>query len=150
MGGNSKTIMIANIRTTNEYYQQTAITLMYASRAKKIKNHSLINRNILGDTGIHAVTKEIDRLKERLDERTVEFDKLRKLQKIDSEENFLMKRRLEEMKAANELEKNQLEAQMKHIIHSQAGQLVNQTNKLSQLQVALQDELLLSQNRIGE
>lgn len=122
---------------------------MYASRAKKIKNHSLINRNILGDTGIHAVTKEIDRLKTRLDERTMEFDKLRQLQKIDSEENFVMKKRLEEMKAANELEKNQLEAQMKHIIHSQAGQLVNQTKKLSQLQVALQDELVLSQNRIG-
>ena len=63
LGGNSKTIMITNVRTGDEYYQQTAISLMYASRAKKVRNHSLVNRNVLGDTGIHAVTREIERLK---------------------------------------------------------------------------------------
>ena len=49
-----QTIMIATIRTGAEYYQQTAVTLMYASRAKKVKNRSLVNRNVIGDTGIHA------------------------------------------------------------------------------------------------
>jgi hypothetical protein len=44
LGGNSKTIMIATIRTHAEYYQQTAVTLMYASRAKKVRNRSLVNR----------------------------------------------------------------------------------------------------------
>ena len=63
LGGNSKTVMIATIRTSAEYYQQTAVTLMYASRAKKVRNRSLVNRNIIGDTGIHAVTKEIERLR---------------------------------------------------------------------------------------
>lgn len=63
LGGNSKTIMITNVRTGDEYYQQTAISLMYASRAKKVRNHSSVNRNVLGDTGIHAVTREIERLK---------------------------------------------------------------------------------------
>jgi hypothetical protein len=51
--------MIATIRTNAEYYQQTAVTLMYASRAKKVRNRSLVNKNVLGDTGIHAVTKEV-------------------------------------------------------------------------------------------
>ena len=63
LGGNSKTIMITNIRTGNDYYQQTAISLMYASRAKKVRNHSSVNRNVIGDTGIHAVNIEIERLK---------------------------------------------------------------------------------------
>ena len=36
LGGNSKTIMVATIRTDAEYYQQTAVTLMYAARAKKV------------------------------------------------------------------------------------------------------------------
>ena len=36
LGGNSKTIMITNVRTGIEYYQQTDISLMYASRAKKV------------------------------------------------------------------------------------------------------------------
>jgi hypothetical protein len=57
--GNSKTIMIATIRTNAEYYQQTAVTLMYAARAKKVRNRSLVNKNVLGDTGIHAVSKEV-------------------------------------------------------------------------------------------
>lgn len=63
LGGNSKTVMITTIRVTDEYYQQTAISLMYASRAKKVRNRSLVNRNVIGDTGIHAVSDEIDRLK---------------------------------------------------------------------------------------
>jgi hypothetical protein len=55
--------MITNIRTGKEYFQQTDISLMYASRAKKVRNRSLVNRNVIGDTGIHAVTSEIERLK---------------------------------------------------------------------------------------
>ena len=89
--------MITNVRTLAEYYQQTCISLLYASRyavlgchwlsacmmylylyrAKKIQNKTSINRNVIGDTGIHAVTGEIERLKKRLDERTMEFDRLR-------------------------------------------------------------------------
>ncbi len=63
LGGNSKTIMITNIRKTNEYYHQTAVSLMYAARAKKVRNRTTINRNVIGDSGIHAVNTEIERLK---------------------------------------------------------------------------------------
>ena len=65
--------MIANIRTSMTYYQQTAVTLMYASRAKKIKNKIHVNRNALGDTGIQAVTKEIERLRYVTREITLPF-----------------------------------------------------------------------------
>ncbi len=85
--------MITNIRTTNEYYHQTGISLMYASRAKKVRNHSLINRNIIGDTGIHAVTSEIERLQKRLEERTNEFNRLKHVQQQDNEENVELKNR---------------------------------------------------------
>lgn len=63
LGGNSKTIMITTIRVTDEYYQLTSMSLMYAARAKKIRNKSLINRNVTGDTGIHTVNNEIEELK---------------------------------------------------------------------------------------
>jgi hypothetical protein len=63
LGGNSKTVMITTIRTTDEYYQQTTISLMYASRAKKVRNRSLVNHNVIGDTGIHTINSEIERLK---------------------------------------------------------------------------------------
>ena len=35
--------MIATIRTHTEYYQQTAVTLMYASRAKKVEDSSFLH-----------------------------------------------------------------------------------------------------------
>jgi hypothetical protein len=55
-------VVLTTVRTPMDYFQQTQMTLTYASRAKKIKNRSLINRNIIGDTGIHAVSAEIERL----------------------------------------------------------------------------------------
>jgi hypothetical protein len=63
LGGNSKTTMITTICTSVEYFQQTLISLNYASRAKKVRNRSLVNRDVIGDSGIHAVTLEIERLK---------------------------------------------------------------------------------------
>jgi kinesin family protein 15 len=63
LGGNSKTTMITTVCTAPEYYQQNLISLNYASRAKKVKNRSLVNRDVIGDSGIHAVTTEIERLR---------------------------------------------------------------------------------------
>lgn len=150
LGGNSKTIMIATIRTHSEYYQQTAVTLMYASRAKKVRNRSLINRNVIGDTGIHAVTTEIERLRSRLDERSTEFEHLKHTQMRDSNENNALKSRFQLLKDANEREKKQLENQMSHLIHSQAGQLATQRLKSQTLQQGLQEELAASQERIAK
>lgn len=63
LGGNSKTIMITTVHSLSEYYHQTLISLQYASRAKKVRNRSLVNRDVIGDSGIHAVSSEIERLK---------------------------------------------------------------------------------------
>ena len=53
-----------------------------------------MNRNVIGDTGIHAVTKEIERLKSRLDERSLEFEHLRHTQLKDANENTALKVRI--------------------------------------------------------
>lgn len=150
LGGNSKTVMITNIRKSNEYYQQTAISLMYAARAKKVRNRSTINRNVTGDSMIHTTSTEIERLRKRLEERSNEFERLRLIQLKDSRENGALKSRLQEMKLANEAEKKMLEHQVSQLIHSQAGHLASQKEKIAQLQTALQDELTISQNRIAE
>ena len=150
LGGNSKTLMITTIRPTEEYYQQTAMSLMYASRAKKIRNQLLVNKSVLGDTGIHAVNSELQRLKKRLEDRSNEFERLRVLHLKDTYENSSLKSRLQELQAANEAEKVELENQLSHIIHNQAGQLVNQKERISSLQKSLQEEIQVSQNRIAE
>ncbi|KAA6353693.1 MAG: putative kinesin family member 3B, partial [Streblomastix strix] len=44
LGGNSKTVMIANIGPADYNYEETASTLRYASRAKQIRNKPIINK----------------------------------------------------------------------------------------------------------
>eukprot|EP01041_Mallomonas_annulata_P000281 gene281-505_t len=114
------------------------------------KHKTTPGKDVIGDTGIHAVTTEIDRLRKRLDDRSSEFDRLRLVQMKDAKENLSLKTRLQQLNTMNEAEKRQLEMQMSHIIHSQAGQLAVQREKISSLQTALESELAVSHNRIVE
>lgn len=66
LGGNSKTIMIANIGPANINYDETIITLRYAYRAKSIKNQPIKNEDIK-DTKLLALQEEIARLKQLIE-----------------------------------------------------------------------------------
>ena len=48
LGGNSKTIFIANVSPSAMYYVETLSTLLFAQRAKMIKNTAKINQDIRG------------------------------------------------------------------------------------------------------
>eukprot|EP01034_Spumella_vulgaris_P021576 gene21576-27614_t len=150
LGGNSKTVMITNVRTSSEYFSQTQVSLDWSARARTIRNKSLVNRNVVGDTGIMSVNSEIERLMKRIDERTVEFEKLKMQQMAEKKENIGLKNRLKELQLTNDQERQQLESQVSQVIHSQAGHIQSQRTKISLLQTALQDELTMSQNVIAE
>ena len=45
MGGNTKTIMIANLGPADFNFDETLTTLRYANRAKNIKNNPRINED---------------------------------------------------------------------------------------------------------
>ena len=150
LGGNSKTIMIATVRNNAAHYQQTIVSLMYASRAKKVKNRSSVNRNVMGDTGITAVNTEIEGLRRRLNERSEEFERLRALRIQDVQEKAELKSKLSQLEALNEAEKCELEAKMSTIIHSQAGEITNQRQKISILQKGLKGELATVKSELSE
>jgi chromosome segregation ATPase len=141
LGGNSKTLMIATLQATKESYTHNLMTLMYASRAKRIRNFTAVNRATQGDSGIHQVSTEIQTLKQRLVQRTEEFDRLRDLHSNDAHENQMLRQRLEELGRANENEKKAMEIKVAHVIHNQAGQMALQQRQVTNLQVRLQDEL---------
>ena len=66
LGGNTKTLMIANIGPSEFNYDETLSTLRYASQAKKIKNKPKINENPK-DALIREYQQEVQRLKEMLE-----------------------------------------------------------------------------------
>ncbi|XP_076811418.1 kinesin-like protein KIF3A [Clavelina lepadiformis] len=67
LGGNSKTMMCANIGPANYNYDETISTLRYANRAKNIKNKAVINEDPK-DALLRQFQKEIEELRKKLAE----------------------------------------------------------------------------------
>jgi kinesin family protein 3/17 len=65
LGGNTKTVMVANVGPADYNYDETLSTLRYAYRAKSIKNKPRINEDPK-DAMIREFQEEIMRLKEEL------------------------------------------------------------------------------------
>ncbi|EKX43204.1 hypothetical protein GUITHDRAFT_73421 [Guillardia theta CCMP2712] len=66
LGGNTKTVMVANIGPADYNYDETISTLRYANRAKNIKNKPKINEDPK-DTMLREFQEEIARLKSMLE-----------------------------------------------------------------------------------
>lgn len=66
LGGNSKTVMVANIGPASYNYDETLTTLRYAHRAKNIKNKPKINEDPK-DALLREFQEEINRLKNQLE-----------------------------------------------------------------------------------
>lgn len=64
LGGNSKTVMIANISPSTHNITETQSTLRFAQRAKKMGNRAVVNENAAGD--VDALRREVLRLKQEL------------------------------------------------------------------------------------
>lgn len=65
LGGNTKTVMVANIGPAGYNYEETLSTLRYANRAKNITNKPRINEDPK-DTMLREFQGEIARLKAQL------------------------------------------------------------------------------------
>lgn len=67
LGGNSKTVMVANVGPADYNYDETISTLRYATRAKSIKNRAVVNEDPK-DALLRKFQKEIEDLKKQLGE----------------------------------------------------------------------------------
>ncbi|KAF7272363.1 hypothetical protein GWI33_014851 [Rhynchophorus ferrugineus] len=87
LGGNSKTIMIANVGPASLNYDETIITLRYAYRAKSIKNKPTKNEDIK-DGKLLMLQQEIERLKTLISEKSngIDLNNLDELEEPDDEE----------------------------------------------------------------
>lgn len=64
LGGNAKTVIIANVSPSSVYYNETLSTLKFAQRAKMIKNKAVVNKDIQGN--VLQLQAEIQRLQHEL------------------------------------------------------------------------------------
>ena len=67
LGGNTKTVMIANVGPAGSNWEETMATLRYADRAKQIQNKPNVNADAK-DTMIKQFQDEIEALKRQLEE----------------------------------------------------------------------------------
>ncbi len=67
LGGNSKTLMFANVGPADYNYDETLSTLRYANRAKNIQNHAKVNEDPK-DALMKQYQKEIEQLRKMLEE----------------------------------------------------------------------------------
>jgi hypothetical protein len=113
LGGNSKTIMITNLRCRATFYSASLVALLYAARAKKIKNCSTVNMDTVGDRSkITEVEREVELLRSRLVQRTIAFEDLERERCTGASENAELKARIAQLASTNGREKMELEAYM--------------------------------------
>uniref|UniRef100_A0A914Z7V5 Kinesin motor domain-containing protein n=1 Tax=Panagrolaimus superbus TaxID=310955 RepID=A0A914Z7V5_9BILA len=88
LGGNSKTVMVANIGPASYNFEETLSTLRYANRAKNIKNKPRINEDPK-DAMLRLYLETISNLKSKLDERSSSANRKRRKQDgINENENI--------------------------------------------------------------
>lgn len=75
LGGNSKTLIIANISASSQQYSETMSTLKFAQWAKMIKNKAVINEDSSGTVSI--LKEEIKWLKQVIAKQKVKNDLLK-------------------------------------------------------------------------
>ncbi|XP_051166326.1 kinesin-II 85 kDa subunit [Leptopilina boulardi] len=85
LGGNSKTLMCANISPADLNYDETISTLRYANRAKNIKNRARVNEDPK-DALLRQFQVEIEQLRKQLEENAGELSDT-EVETDESEEN---------------------------------------------------------------
>uniref|UniRef100_H2ZL59 Kinesin motor domain-containing protein n=1 Tax=Ciona savignyi TaxID=51511 RepID=H2ZL59_CIOSA len=87
LGGNSKTLMCANIGPADYNYDETISTLRYANRAKNIKNKATINEDPK-DALLRQFQKEIEDLRKKLAEEGSDGEESE--EEVDDDGNVLL------------------------------------------------------------
>jgi len=149
LGGNTKTVMIANVGPADYNYEETLNTLWYANRAKNIKNKPKINEDPK-DALLRQYQEEIETLKKQLNlgpggvgglgKREIET----KIVYVEDEQNLKaleenLEKQKQEHKAKAEKEIEQIN-QQKNLAEETKIQLIDQINNKANEQKKIRDE----------
>ena len=146
--------MITTLRSSETYYRQSLVSLMYASRARTIQNSSTVNL----DRGsgprttesLQVVSEQLNHLHTRLRVREREFDALCATSASSTSENMRLKSELQRLEALNEAERCELENKLNTVIHGHSSELRNRTEQFGRLQARLQERILTYRRTCAE
>lgn len=146
LGGNSKTLMITTLRSSDTYYRQSLVSLMYASRARTIENSSTVNldRGLDPRTteSLQVVSEQLNHLHARLRVRECQFDALCAASASSTSENMRLKSELQCLETLNEAGRCELEHKLYTVIHGHSSELRTRTEQFGRLQTRLQERIL--------
>ena len=164
LGGNSKTVMIANIGPADYNYEETVTTLRYADRAKNIKNAPKINEDPK-DAMIRQYQEELAKLKQALaaanggqeisltsleTDNTITSESKKKIQELEgkfkAEKDAILKKNEEEKKKIEE-SKNLVEAE-KYKLLEELKKKQEEQEKRNQAREKLVNKLKMLEDKI--
>ncbi|GMH52653.1 hypothetical protein TL16_g01279 [Triparma laevis f. inornata] len=121
LGGSCKTIMIATIRPGGTFYGQTLSTLRYASRARDIKNMPIRHSDGTGgEAKLAEAYRQINVLREQLQGRGKEFDRLKNDPNTGSPES---QRRLRGLQQKHHGEMKDLKKKLSKVVRAKGGEI---------------------------
>lgn len=150
LGGNSKTVMCANIGPANYNYDETISTLRYANRAKNICNKAKINEDPK-DALLRKLQDEIKSLRDQLqdedaseesedEEQEGEEKPKKKKKKLKEEEVAIIKKKIEEERKML-AERKDLEEEERNKVKSDLDRHEKEVKKALKEQEALKQRL---------
>ena len=140
LGGNSKTVMIANIGPADYNIEETLTTLRYADRAKNIKNAPKVNEDPK-DAMIKKYKDELERLKAALAKANGGVEMSVNELVSDDNINDASRRRIEEIQSQIIEEKKRIQIEANEKIK----QLEANTNLVEEEKIKLMEELKKTQ-----
>ncbi|XP_021097112.1 kinesin-like protein KIF3A isoform X2 [Heterocephalus glaber] len=147
LGGNSKTMMCANIGPADYNYDETISTLRYANRAKNIKNKARINEDPK-DALLRQFQKEIEELKKKLEEgEEISGSDISGSEEDDDEEGEVgedgekrKKRRGSSSSSSSDSTCSVIEKPLDKLLPNQAGKKKVSPDKMVEMQAKIDEE----------
>jgi myosin heavy subunit len=144
LGGNTKTVMVANISPAEDNKEETLSTLRYATRAKEIKNKPTVNQDPK-DAKLKAFYEEIQKLKKELEKFQGGASPATPLQAgvptTFTITSSIDEAKLNEMMEKNESEKRKLIESMKNQSEEEKKKLLVEQKKIEEERRRIEDEL---------
>jgi len=152
LGGNTKTVMVANFSPADYNYEETLSTLRYADRAKHITNKPKINEDPK-DAFIRKLREEILHLKQELSQQahtgggvvvgssTTTVFVQPELANATGISSSINEEELQRMKLEKEKEKQQIIEEMKQKSSEERKALIEQQKKIEEERIKIENEL---------